>query len=277
MAVLESQTGAAGGSYASRVNDTHVDIGKIAGRGDVASPRPIGDSGVLWSPVFEGALGRATFENHFKEGALVGNRSTIETWSAFAGGGVRLTVLNILSLAPTVGLIYSHAENSFDARNDVGRQVLGVADKKFVNWDADLLTVVPGLGVRLMPVFGPVTVTAKSVIKYFRTEPISRSTSALSFESESEWWFNELDVEWKMPLHVWERQLRLGGYVNRSDLFGGLRDSFGEQTIYQAGGRLVVDVQGLFWKLETVGFGGGYFWGDTFSGYSYGIDLSLKF
>jgi hypothetical protein len=99
---------------------------------------------------------------------LVGNESTVSTWSAFAGGGIRLTTFDIFSLAPAFGLLYSHSSNSFSANNDFGRLVLSV-------------------------------------------------------------------------------------------------------------GRFVVDVQGLLWKVEYIGVGARYFWGDKFSGVSYGFETSLKF
>jgi len=47
-------------------------------------------------------------------------------------------------------------------------------------------------------------------------------------------------------------------------------------TIYQAGGRFVMDIEGLFWKVEYAGLGPRYFWGDTLSGVSYGIEVSLN-
>jgi hypothetical protein len=46
---------------------------------------------------------------------------------------------------------------------------------------------------------------------------------------------------------------------------------------YQSGGRLVMDVQGLFWKLEYVGIGAGYFWSDRFSGWTIGAEISFAF
>jgi hypothetical protein len=56
------------------------------------------------------------------------------------------------------------------------------------------------------------------------------------------------------------RPARTSG-AGRSDLYGGLEESFGVNAIYQAGGRFVMDVQGLFWKVECVGLGAQYFWG----------------
>lgn len=278
--VLDTQSGVAGGTYASRFNDTSLAITRVTGRGDVARPRPLGNSGILWTPVVEGGVGYGTFENQFEDGALAGNESTITSLAVFLGGGVRFTVWEHLSLAPTVGVIYAHTENDFDARNDAGREVLrlaGSAADSLVNWSADTFTLVPGLELRYRRLFGQVQLTLKSMFKYFHTQPIDRSTTALSFESSSQWWFNEVDVEWRMPIHLWERQLRTGAYFARSDLFGGLEASFGTDYFYQAGGRLVMDVQGLLWKLEYVGIGAGYFWSDNFSGWTIGAELSFAF
>ena len=78
-------------------------------------------------------------------------------------------------------------------------------------------------------------------------------------------------------VYLWGRQLRTGGYFARSELFGGLEESFGTSYFYQSGGRLVMDVQGLLWKLEYVGVGAGYFWSDRFSGWTIGAEISFAF
>jgi hypothetical protein len=80
-----------------------------------------------------------------------------------------------------------------------------------------------------------------------------------------------------MPLYLWSRQLRTGAYFSRSELFGGVESVLGPDYMYQAGGRLVIDVQGLFWHLEYVRIGGGYFWNDKFSGWSIGAEISFAF
>jgi hypothetical protein len=113
-------------------------------------------------------------------------------------------------LAPTVGVIYAHSENEFTARTDVGRAVLARADGTLVNWDADIFTIVPGLEGRYRQRFAQVTIELTSAFKYFQSWPIRRSTEALSFESESKWWRNELDVDLRLPLYAFGRQFRTG-------------------------------------------------------------------
>src|SRR5262249_10914264 len=69
---------------------------------------------------------------------------------------------------------------------------------------AQTITAVPGLELRYRRFFGSIIqLTLKSAFKYFHTEPIERSTIALSFESTSQWWLNEIDVEWRVPLDLW--------------------------------------------------------------------------
>ena len=98
--------------------------------------------------------------------------------------------------------------------------------------------------------------------------------TGFSFESERR---NELDTEVKLPLHVFGRQLRAGGYVARSELSGGLEASLRTHYLYDTGGRLVVDLVGLLWKPEYLGIGASYFLSANFSGWSYGAEVSFKF
>jgi hypothetical protein len=140
--------------------------------------------------VVEGGIGYGTFENSFENGALAGNESTVTSIAAFAGAGVRFTVWDGVSLAPTFGIIYAHTDNDFEARNEVGRDIVRLtgtgAVNDLVNWSADTFTVVPGLELRYRHLFGSVQLTLKSLFKYFHTEPIERSTTALSFQSTSQ-------------------------------------------------------------------------------------------
>ena len=115
--------------------------------------------------MLEGGVGYGTFENQFEDGALAGNESTVTSLAVFLGGGVRFTVWEHLSLAPTFGVIYAHTENDFDARNDAGREVVRLAgssaDNLVKGWSADTFTLVPGLELRYRRLFGTVQLTLK--------------------------------------------------------------------------------------------------------------------
>ena len=152
-----------------------------------------------------------TFNNHFDDGALDGNKSTVTSLAVFLGAASASHSGRIGASRRPSAYIYAHTENDFDARNEAGQNVLRLAGGQvndLVNWSADTITVVPGMEARYRHLFGSVQLTVKSLFKYFNTQPIERSTTALSFESDSKWWLNEVDVEWRMPLYLWGRQLR---------------------------------------------------------------------
>ena len=278
LAILGSQNGVSGGTYLSNVNDTAIEVVKLTGRGDMSSPKPLGDSGVGWNLLLEGGIGRGTFNNRFDTNQLQGNDGKVDTFSLALGAGVRFTFWERLSVAPTFGVIYSHTEQEFTARTDAGRAVLARFNGTLVNWDADTYTLVPGIEGRFRQPLGPIVLLElTSMFKYFDTRPIQRSTQALSFESQSQWWRNEVDVDFRLPLWVFERQLRTGVTFARSELYEGLRETFHSDHIYDVGGRLVVDLLGALWKVEWLGIGGAYLWGEDFSGWTIGADIRLKF
>lgn len=39
----------------------------------------------------------------------------------------------------------------------------------------------------------------------------------------------------------------------------------------------MVDLLGAVWKVEWLGIGGSYFWGENFSGWTVGADIRMKF
>jgi hypothetical protein len=277
MSILGTQAGASGGTYLFDANDTALDVARVTGRGDIGDPKPIGESGVGWNLLFEGGIGHATFTNRFNTNQLAGNESEVSTIGVSLGAGVRFTFLEHFSVAPTIGVIYSHSENEFTARTDVGQAILAQADGRLVNWDVDLFTIVPGLEGRYRRRFGPMTLELTSAFKYFQTWPIRRSTEALSFESDSKWWRNELDVDFRLPLYAFGRQFRTGAYVARSELWDGLETAFRSDYLYDVGGRFVIDLLGALWKVEWIGIGGGYFWNSSFSGWTVGADIRMKF
>jgi hypothetical protein len=155
--------------------------------------------------------------------------------------------------------------------------VLARFDEVLVNWDADLFTIVPGLEGRYRQRFGPMTVELTSAFKYFQTWPIRRSTDSLSFESDSKWWRNELDLDFRLPLHAFGRQFRTGVYAARSELWDGLEEAFRNDYLYDVGARFVIDLVGVIWKTEWLGIGGGYFWNNHVSGWTVGTDVRMKF
>ncbi len=148
-AVLGTQTGASGGLYKGTVNDTAGEVSKLTGRGDVTPPFPLGDSGVRWSVLVEGGVGRVLFDNRFEDQPLAGNRSEVETWSVALGVGVRFTVLEVLSVAPSIGGIYSQIENTFVPGTPLGDTVKQRLGGTLVDWGRGDVHAGAGAGASL--------------------------------------------------------------------------------------------------------------------------------
>jgi hypothetical protein len=79
--ILGGDYGAAGGIYTFRGGDVaNVSLAKLGGGGNVAEPRPLGESGLKWAPVLEGNLGHISAINEFRTGYLQGNESVYDVW-----------------------------------------------------------------------------------------------------------------------------------------------------------------------------------------------------
>jgi hypothetical protein len=266
-----------GGLFGWSFNDVAAGVLKYPWGLELGAPRPLGTGGLTWTPVLLGSVGAAYFTNHFRNGPLDGNESTYTTYSLGAGGGPRIGLLPDLSVLPSLSLLYAYTENDFDAGTDRGRGVEQAVDGRLVNWHAHTLTFIPSLELRYRPTFGPVTLALTSTYSYFATIPIARSTDAYSFTSDSQVWSNRVEVDVVTPWAIAGWPLVVGGFFNRGELFGGLRDSLKTDHFYATGTRVALDPKGRLWKLTRIGLAGSYFWSDSFSGWTLGIDWAVVF
>jgi hypothetical protein len=276
-AILGGQEAPQGGLFTWAFNDVDASILKYPWSAEADTPRPLGIAGLTWTPVVLGSAGLGSFTNRFQDGRLAGNESTYTTYSAGLGTGPRIWFLPDLSVLPSFSLLYAYTENDFDAKTDVGRQVEAAVDERLVNWHTHTLTFIPSLALRYRPTLGRVTVGLTSTLTYFATLPVARSTEAYSFRSDSLTWNNRLEAEVLTPWAVRGWPLLAGGFLQRSELSGALRDSLRADHVYSTGAHVALDPKGRLWKLSQVGLAGSYFWADSFSGFTFGIHLKLGF
>ena len=135
----------------------------------------------------------------------------------------------------------------------------------------------PSFELQYKKTFGRWTPKVTSAFAYFNTQPISRSTDALSFRSDSKIWVNKFDLDYLTAWQVYDCPVHLGGDVSRTDLYRGLRGALGTDHFYETDGRVTFDVLGKLWKVKSVGLTGGYFWCGAFNGYSVGLQGSVDF
>ena len=266
-----------GGLFGWSFNDVAAGVVKYPWGLDLGVPRPLGVGELTWTPVLLGSVGFAYFTNRFRDGPLEGNESTYTTYSLGLGGGPRIGLLPDLSVLPSVSLLYAYTENDFDAGTDLGQRVEQGVNGRLVNWHVHTLTFIPSLELRYKPTFGPVTLTLASTYSYFTTIPVSRSTDAYSFTSDSQIWNNRVELDIVTPWSIAGWPLVAGGFLNRGELFDGLRQSLKSDHFYATGAHVSFDPKGRLWKLTRIGLAGSYFWSDSFSGWTLGLDWDVTF
>lgn len=266
-----------GGLFTWSFNGVDAGVLKYPWSMELGPPRPLGVGGLTWTPVILGSAGTAYFVNKFRDGPLAGNESTYTTYSLGLGAGARIGLLPDLSLLPAFGLLYAYTENDFDAGTRPGRAAEEAVDGQLVNWHTHTLTFMPSLALRYRPTFGPVTLGLTSTYTYFATVPVARSTEAYSFTSDSQVWSNRVEVDVVTPWAVAGWPIVVGGFLNRGDLFGGLRQSLKTGHFYSTGAHAALDPKGRLWKVTQIGLAGSYFWAESFSGWTLGIDWAVVF
>lgn len=275
-AVLGTQSAASGGGYGWKANDADGEIFRVPWKFELHDPRPLGDTGMSWTPVFQGGFGYGRFVNHFNDKVLVGNESRYTTTALAVGTGPRLYFGDGFSVLPALDFLHAYTVNSFRAQNPLGELVSQLADGTFINWRAHTMTFVPSFELRYRKTFGDWTPEFTSTFAYFNTIPISRSTDALSFTSHSMLWANRIDLDYRTPIRLFDRPLHVSGDFTWVELYDGLREALASDYFLRAAGQVKLDVLGKLWKAETVGLGGGYFWSNNFNGFSVGLEASLK-
>jgi hypothetical protein len=276
--VLGGDHSAAGGFYTFRGGDVaDLALSKFGGSGRVAKKAPLGNTGLAWAPVLVGNLGLLDAKNSFESGYLVGNETQYDILAVQAGGGGELFFTEQFSSVLTLSGIYAHTENEFLPRNAVGDFVAGTAQGTFVNWDIDTWSVVPAADLRYALPWHRASFLFVTRYTFFHTESFQSSSPVLDIEGESSTWENRVEVDIPTGWRVANREFHLGGFLARTELYGGVAEGLNADYTYSANGRLVLNVLEDLWVVRWIGVGATYFWGDDFAGWSAGLDLSLAF
>jgi hypothetical protein len=275
--ILGGDYAAAGGIYSVRGGDVaDLKLTKIGAGGSVAEPESLGIGNLLWAPVLQGNLGQLATENEFKTGYLAGNRSDYDTKAVQAGVGARFYFNDHLSLAPTLSGIYGHTENDFKPGNANGETIANAAGS-FVDWSVDTWSVAPGLDFRYDWFWGRTRFEFRSRYQFFHTESFNSSSEAVNVNGDSHDWENKIDVDVPLGWKLFGGEFHTGGFFSRTELFGDVTTGLEMSGFYTTNARFVWDPNGQLWVLRWIGLGVSYLWGHQFSGWSAGLDLSLRF
>lgn len=277
IAILDTQGAVSSGVFGWHANEAEADISNMPWQMELFDPKPLGDSGLEWAPVFQGGIGYGEFTNRFRHSDLKGNESIYKTWGLSLGGGPRFYVGHGFSVLPAFELMGAYTKNHFRAINPYGKMVAEAAENYRLKWDVYTLTYIPSFELRYCKTFGRWTPEITSVAVYYHTIPVKRSTKQLDFKTDSVAWTNKLDLDYRTDWKIVDCPVHFGVVTSRTELYQDLETALNSDYYYYFGGRITLKLLGKFWFLEDVGFSGGYFLGKDFDGYSYGVEGNLKF
>jgi hypothetical protein len=272
--ILSGSAGSSAGLFRWNFSDIDLSVTKLNGLGDVGDPTPIGDTGLSGNVVLGGAIASFTGHNRFLDTPLQGNQARSSgTTLSFEGGGHFYFGVG-LSSRITLGLIHGRVKYDFDAETPTGQEVVTSGLGK---WDLDTLTIAPSADLAWKSHVGNITFTPSTRLIYFRAEQLHSSTDLLDVTGNSTTWNNQMDVDYKSPLHLASYPIHFGAQLNRFDLGGTIRDGFKTDYFYSAELRTLAELHGDLSVISFVGPTATYFWSNKFSGWSWAIQVNLKF
>jgi hypothetical protein len=281
MTILSGDYGIGGGSFTASGkdnNNANISVSKFGGFGDVGAPQQLGTLDIGWQPQLQGSMGYLSANNNFHNPINGGDSSDNDTFAIQFGGGARFWFNDSFSIAPTVMGMYGHTENNYDALSPFGRANQAEASREgLINWSANTWTIRPSLNIQYQYVWGRTIFTLSTEPTYYYTESFNSSSSLVNVSGNSEAWDNKLDVDAPLGVELFGHELRTGGFFSRTELYGGLKDGFNTDAIYEAHGRIVLDFLNDLWKVQWIGLGVSHLWGGSFTGWSIGADVAFRF
>ena len=267
-----------GGLGSGAPADVDTSVTKIGGDGDVGDPKPLGNLNIGWQPRLQGNMGYLESTNHMQASELAGDTSKFRTFAIEFGGGARFWTSQNFSLAPTIMALYGRTDDTYLAQSVFGRQNLpDLQQLGLVDWSVDTWSVRPALNLQYIIALDRLLITLSSDAAGFYTYGADRSNVHVKVEGDSGFVTNKIDVDIPLDVELYGHELRSGGYLSRTELFGDLKTGLAVQHLNELHARLVMDFLNQLWKVQWLGVGASYLWGTNFSGWTVGADVAFRF
>lgn len=258
--------------------DTDITVNKFGGGGDIGDPQPLGSLPIGWQPVLQGSMGWLQSTDHLVTGPFAGNSSEFSVYGTQFGGGGRFWLSDTLSVSTTVMGMYGRTANTFDATSAFGREnVDSLVREGFLDWEVHTWTVRPEVEIQYLIKLDRTIITLSTAGAFFDTQSFSSSSDRVSVVGKSGSWNNKLDIDYPTGIMFFGHELRTGGYLSRTDLYGDLREGLDVEHINEVHTRLVMDFLGQLWKVQWIGVGASYLWGTSIEGWTLGADVMMRF
>jgi len=286
LTILGGDFGLADGTYHSRAKlqpgqasaNVESKVTKAGGDGDIGDPQPLGNLSIGWQPRLQGNMGYLESTNLPRTGPRVSDTSEYTTYAIEFGGGARFWLNDHFSVAPTLMGLYGHTSNNYTVRSAFMRANQALATQLgLINWSVDTWTLRPALDVQYVMTWGRSIITLSADPTYFHTEGFNSSNSNVRINGNSASVSNKIDLDIPLRIELYGHELRSGGYLSRTDLFGDLKAGLGVQHMNEIHGRLVLDFLNQLWKVQWIGVGASYVRGTNIAGWTAGADIAFRF
>jgi hypothetical protein len=174
--------------------------------------------------------------------------------------------------------LYGHTVDSYSARSEFARQNLPELQQLgLIDWSTDTWSLRPALNVQYVIPLDRTLVTLSSDAADFYTRGFARSNANVRVEGNAGFLTNKIDLDVPLGVELFGHELRSGGYVSRTDLFGDLKAGLAVQELNEIHVRIVLDFLNQFWKFQWLGLGASYLWGTKITGWTVGADATFRF
>jgi hypothetical protein len=258
--------------------DVDLNVSKFGGAGEIGDPVPLGDLGIGWQPRIQGSMGYLKWSNQINSGPETGDTSEYRTFSIEFGGGARFWTSQNLSFAPTLMALYGHTADSYSAQSTFAKQNLPeLKQLGLIDWNTDTWSIRPALNIQYVVLLDRTRITLSSDSTEFYTRGFARSNANVRVDGNSGFLTTKIDVDVPLGVELFGHELRSGGYVGRTDLFGDLRTGLDVQHLNEVHARIVLDFLNQLWKFQWLGLGSSYVWGPNMTGWTVGVDATFRF
>jgi hypothetical protein len=218
-----------------------------------------------------GSFGYLSGENDITVGPLRGNELEESALALHLGGGVAMHLTERFTVTPTIGVLYGSYDPGFNGRNAVGRTVEAAIDDE----TADSVGVTPGIGLGYKLPWGKNTWQFLGNYTYYGTtdagdNDIDQGGSSHVFEQR-------VDLDIPLNASLFDCPLHTGGYLGLTEVAGDIKDTMNSDIWATLHGRLLLNTEGKFWKMDRLGLGASAIAGDNFTGWDLGVEVSFKF
>jgi hypothetical protein len=286
LTILGGDFGLSDGRFRSRASlspvqssaDVVSNLTKAGGDGEIGDPQPLSSLDIGWQPRLQGNNMGYLESTYPGSGLRASDSSEYTTYAIEFGGGARFWLSDEFSLAPTLMGLYGHTSNDYAVHSAFMRANQALATRLgLIDWSVDTWTLRPALNLQYVIRWDRNIITLSSDPTYFYTEDFNRSNPNVHIDGSSGSLANKIDVDVPLGIELYGHELRSGGYLSRTELFGDLRSGLDVHHLNEIHGRLVLDFLNQYWKFQWIGVGASYLWGPNITGWTVGADVAFRF